>query len=154
MLETRALVVQLDGKDAIVEALQGSGCGHCSSEGGCGSGKLSQMFCSQPRRFRVRNPISASVGDEVQVSVGEGVLLRGALILYGLPLCLLLGGGLMGAHYSTDPGSRDAVAAVGAGAGLLVGFLLAKLLSLSRLAVFSAVPSIIRREDAGACRSK
>ncbi len=149
MLETRATVVQLEGSDAIVEAKQGGGCGHCSSEGGCGSGKISQLFCTQPRRFRVRNGIGAQVGDEVQVSVADGVLLRSALTLYGLPLLLLLGGGLMGAQYPADAASRDALAAVGAGAGLLIGFVLAKRIASEQLAISSVAPSIVRCKNIG-----
>ncbi len=144
MLETRAIVIRLEGAEAIVEARHGGGCGHCSSEGGCGSGKISQLFCTEPRYFRVRNGIDARVGDEVQVSVGEGVLLRSAAILYGLPLLLLLAGGMAGAQWPGDAAGRDAAAAVGALTGLAIGFLVAKRLASSRLAISSVAPSIVR----------
>ena len=85
MTETRAIVVSLDGNKAMVESLQGGGCGNCDSENGCGSGKLSQLFCSEPRRFRVRNDVNAKVGSVVLVTVAEGVLLRSALLMYFLP---------------------------------------------------------------------
>jgi len=47
MLETRAIVVQVEGKHALVQANQGNGCGQCGGKG-CGTGKLSQLFCSKP----------------------------------------------------------------------------------------------------------
>jgi sigma-E factor negative regulatory protein RseC len=127
MLETRAIIVQLDGADAVVEARQGSGCGLCSSENGCGSRKLSALLCAQPRRFRVHNGIDARIGDEVQVSVADGMLLRSALIMYMLPLALLLMGGFVGSGFADGVSRRDAYAAIGALLGLVTGFALARL---------------------------
>lgn len=69
------------------------------------------------------------MGDEVQVSLPDGVLLRGALKLYVLPLVLLLAGGIAGAGIANEVASRDVYAVVGAIAGLLSGFAIAKLSS-------------------------
>lgn len=127
MLETRAIIVRLDGAEAVVEAMQGGGCGHCDSKNGCGGGKLSALFCTQPRRFRVHNGIDARVGDEVQVSVADGALLRSALIMYMLPLALLLLGATLGASLADGVSRRDAYAVIGALFGLAAGFALARL---------------------------
>lgn len=129
MLEMRAIVVRLQGDDVLVEAKGGGGCGHCDSEKGCGSGKLSQMFCSKPRQFKVKNEAHAAVGDEVQVSLADGVLLRSSVLMYVLPLALLLSGGMLGTLWASDAVSRDAYAALGALAGLVGGFVLAKWLA-------------------------
>ncbi len=140
MLEMRAIVVQVDGEDASVEPLDAGGCGHCNSEGGCGSGTLTKMFCSnKPRQFRVRNEVRAKIGDEVQVSVPDGVLLRGAVKMYVLPLSLLLAGGIAGAEFADTTVSRDAHAVAGAAIGLLLGFILARLLPGSGQAVASSM---------------
>ncbi|MDD5058588.1 MAG: SoxR reducing system RseC family protein [Sideroxydans sp.] len=136
----RAIVVEVQGDEASVQAL-GGGCGHCSSEGGCGSGTLSKLFCSsEPRLFKVRNDASAKVGDEVQVSLPDGVLLRGTMKLYMLPLLLLMVGGIAGRGVANDVVLRDTYAAAGAVIGLLLGFVLAKLLpSVSGRAVVSSI---------------
>ena len=102
MLETRAIVIHVHGSEALVEASVEGGCGHCNSENGCGSNKLSQMFCSKTRQFRVKNEANANVGDEVQITLQDGVLLRSSMLIYALPLMLLLGGGMMGSHWSID----------------------------------------------------
>ncbi len=146
MLETRAVVTRLEGTEALVEAVQGGGCGQCSA-GGCGSGKLSQVFCVHPRQFRVRNDIHAAVGEEVQVAVADGTVLRSALILYGLPLLLLFGGALCGAHWLGGIAGRDAGAAVGAVGGLLAGLVLARLIASRQRTVFAASPVISRCES-------
>lgn len=129
MLETRAIVVHVHGKDALVEAKGGLGCGNCDSEKGCGSGKLSQLFCSKPRQFKVHNEANAAVGDEVQVTLPDGVLLRSSILMYVVPLSLLLSGGMLGAHWATNAASRDGYAALGSLCGLVGGFVLAKWMS-------------------------
>ena len=128
MLEMRAIVIQVEGDEASVQPLSTGGCGHCDSEGGCGGGKLSTLFCShKPRHFKVSNQAHANVGDEVQVSIPDGVLLRGAINMYVLPLILLLAGGIAGVGLAADPAARDAYAVGGAVIGLLLGFILARL---------------------------
>ncbi len=128
MLEMRAIVIQVEGEDASVQPLNTGGCGHCDSEGGCGSGTLTKVFCSnKPRHFKVRNQARAKVGDEVQVSIPDGVLLRGAVKMYVLPLILLLAGGVAGVNLAGEAAGRDAYALAGSAAGLLLGFILARL---------------------------
>lgn len=128
MLETRAIVVQVDGQYAFVLANQGNGCGQCDGKG-CGTGKLSQLFCGKPRQFRVDNPANASVGDEVIVSVAEGAVLRGIGLVYLLPLLLLAAGAMLGSLLAAQAEQRDIYAAVGALSGLVAGFVFAKWVS-------------------------
>lgn len=128
MLEMRAIVIQVRGDEASVRPLGNAGCGHCSSDGGCGSGALTKMFCSnKPRHFDVRNEARAKVGDEVRVSLPDGVLLRGAVKMYLLPLALLFLGGIAGVALASDAVSRDVYAVAGAVTGLLLGFMMARL---------------------------
>ncbi|HLP97318.1 MAG TPA: SoxR reducing system RseC family protein [Sideroxyarcus sp.] len=126
MLEMRAIVIQVQGDEASVQALS-NGCGQCNGAGGCGSGTLSKLFCgSQPRHFNVHNEVHAKVGDEVQVSLPDGVLLRSAVRMYVLPLALLMAGGALGVTVAGETALRDAYAVVGAVLGLLSGFGLAR----------------------------
>jgi len=140
MLETRAIIIKVQGSEALVEAKGGGGCGHCDSEKGCGSGKISQLFCSKPRQFKVQNASHANVGDEVQVVLADGVLLRSSMLMYVLPLSLLLSGGMLGAHWAHDGASRDGYAALGSLLGLLGGFVLARWMSKRMLVSAVAKP--------------
>ena len=63
----------------------------------------------------------------MQVSIPEGVLLRGAAKMYMVPLVLLFIGGFTGASLAGNATAHDTYAAVGAVSGLLLGFVLAKL---------------------------
>jgi sigma-E factor negative regulatory protein RseC len=142
MLEMRAIVIQLHGDEATVQPQSTGGCGHCDSEGGCGSSTLSKLFCSsKPRHFKVRNEAGAKVGDEVQVSIPDGVLLRGAMKMYVLPLLLLLLGGSAGVGLAGEVALRDAYAVAGATIGLLLGFILARLSPGAGRAVASSIVS-------------
>ncbi len=126
MLETRAIVVRKDNNSTLVEASGASGCSVCEGKG-CGSSKVTQLFCSKPRQFKVDNRINAGVGDEVIVSVAEGAVLRGISLVYLLPLAMMFAGATVGWFAG---GQRDGYAALGALSGLAVGFVVAKWLSM------------------------
>lgn len=128
MLETRAIVVKIDGQHALVRADQADGCEQCAGKG-CGAGRLSRLFCSKPRQFQVNNSINADVGDEVIVSVAEGAVIRGIGLVYLIPLALLVMGATLGSIWS-QPGQADGCAAVGALSGLVAGFAFARWISL------------------------
>ena len=142
MIQTRAIVISVEGSHALVESTQGGGCGNCNTENGCGSGKLSQLFGSKPRRFKVRNDGNALVGALVEVNLSEGVLLQSALLMYILPLVLLLSGAMLGAHSSSSAADSDAYSALGGFAGLVLGLLMVKGLSL-RHRMFSSAQAVI-----------
>ncbi len=142
MLRTRAIVVEIDGGEALVEAVHTGGCGHCSG-GACGSSKLSGLFCVRPRQFRARNDADARVGEEVWIFVADGTLFRNAFLLYGLPLLLLLAGAVSGMYW---PGG-DGASAAGAFLGLGGGFLLVRFIALRRSATHRAEPVIIRGRE-------
>lgn len=147
MMQTRAIVIRLEGQDALVEAIQGGGCGSCDSEKGCGSGKLSQLFSGGVRRFRVRNVGNAQVGSLVHVSMPDGMLLNSALLMYILPLLLLFICALLAAQMAPVASSVDTYSAAGALAGLIFGFVLVKLISVRRKLFSVAQPVIMPAEE-------
>jgi len=129
MLETRAIIVKIEGQHALVQASQINGCEQCNGKG-CGTGKLSRLFCSKPRHFQVENPINAGIGDEVIISVAEGSVLRGIGLVYLLPLLLLVTGAMLGNSWAEPSEQHDGYAAAGALAGLVAGFIVAKWIAL------------------------
>ncbi len=127
MLETRAVVVHADKIFTLVQANQVNGCSACEGKG-CGSGKLTQLFCSKPRQFKVENHINANVGDEVIVAVPDGAVLHGIGLVYLLPLTLMFVGVLL-VDTCCKGGQQDAYMALGALLGLVAGFAFARWLS-------------------------
>jgi sigma-E factor negative regulatory protein RseC len=113
----RAIVRELDTDSALVEVEQG-GCGRCHEQGGCGGQSLTQMFCSEPKRYRVVNHIGAGVGDLVVVAIAAGSVRKSANLGYVLPLTATIAGALLGMQLGEDTGAM-----LGAAAGLLLSFL-------------------------------
>jgi sigma-E factor negative regulatory protein RseC len=113
----RAIVRELDADSALVEVEQG-GCGRCHEQGGCGGQSLTQMFCSEPKRYRVVNHIGAGVGDRVVVAIAAGSVRKSANLGYVLPLTATIAGALLGMQLGEDTGAM-----LGAAAGLLLSFL-------------------------------
>lgn len=141
MNEMRAIVLSLHGTEAEIAPVGGNGCAHCASGSGCGSGKLSRLFCSSKlRSFKVGNPISAQVGDEVDVGLPDGALLRNALLMYALPLMCMLAVSLLASAIFVE--APDGAALLGAVAGLLAGFLLVRQLT-KRSGMQAVVRSIV-----------
>ena len=128
MLQKRAVIVEIHKKYALVQAIQANGCEQCAGKG-CGSSKLAQLFCSKPRLFQIDNPINASVGDQVVISIADGAVLRGIGLVYMLPLLLLLVGAVIGNTLVLQAEQRDGFAAMGALLGLAIGFSLARWIS-------------------------
>ncbi|MEI7455096.1 MAG: SoxR reducing system RseC family protein [Nitrosomonadales bacterium] len=126
MLETRAVVVRKDAAVTLVRADGASGCSVCEGKG-CGSSKVTQLFCNKPREFQVENRIDANVGDEVIVSIVEGTVLRGISLVYLLPLALMFAGATLA---SVSTGGKDGYVATGALSGLVAGFAIAKWISV------------------------
>ena len=143
MLETRAVIMHTEGRHALVQANQVGGCDQCNGKG-CGTGKISQLFCSKPRQFRVDNPINASIGDQVIISVAEGAVFRGISLAYLLPLMLLLMGAMFGNVLAEQAVQNDGYSAAGALLGLTAGFVISTWI-LSRQGMSRFRPYITRQ---------
>lgn len=138
MLEQHAIVVKTEGGLAWVEAREAGSCGSCGS-GGCSTRRLADLFGRRERAFAVENTLHAQAGERVVLGIPSGALWRSAMRLYGLPLLLLLAGGLAGQHLG-----GDAAAAGGALGGLLIAGFIHKLRGRARV----WQPVMLRRADA------
>lgn len=133
----RAIVRELDGDSALVEVEQG-GCGRCHEEGGCGGQRLTQMFCSATKRFRVANDVGARVGDRVTVAIAAGSVRKSANLAYILPLTATIAGAAFGMPLGGDPGAM-----IGAGTGLLLAFLYVRRRTARRVEDPAFTPHIV-----------
>lgn len=140
MIEESGRVVAVEDDAVWVETLRKAGCGRCDEPGGCGNGALARHARDRIGRVRARNDarLAVAVGDIVLVGVPPDAVLRGAFLIYVLPLALLLAGTLAGA--ALFPGDAGAVG--GALAGLGGAFVALRLLT-SRTA--SSQPVLLRR---------
>lgn len=127
MIVEKAQVLAVQGQYAIVHAQRRSACGGCSARNGCGVPLLGKLWPDRFGQLTVLNQAGARVGDHVQIGMAESGLLKGALILYVLPLlfvvlAIMVGVGILGS------GISDLASIAFCGAGFAVGLLVARLL--------------------------
>ncbi len=121
MIETTARVVSTDNGTVLVEPSTQSGCGGCQSRSVCGVSGLGKYFSANRKAIAVKCDASVRAGDELQLSMSEGDMLKAGLLAYLLPSVLAL----VGAGIAADFG--DAGAVLGAGIGIAAGLSLGRL---------------------------
>lgn len=104
-----------DGR-ALVRHQRRSACsGDCHQCAGCGDG-------GQTLHLTADNPIEARPGDRVVLRSDTGLVLRGAMLVYALPIALFFPGYLLGAWWmGHGPAFGCAAFALGIGAAVLLG---------------------------------
>ncbi|MDA8093737.1 MAG: SoxR reducing system RseC family protein [Betaproteobacteria bacterium] len=149
MLETQAVVVRIEDGVTYVQTERPSGCGHCSSEGGCASGTLTKIFGAGRTAFVAANGVDARVGESVIIGVEEGALLSSTVAVYLVPLALLIAGAGLGTALSHRAGNPDLYSVLGAAAGLLLGTVWIRIFSATRRTGSRYRPIILGRASEG-----
>lgn len=90
MVTEQATVVAVEGQRAWVEAQRLASCGGCESSSSCGTSAFSKVVGNRSFRVEAKNALGAKVGDRVILSVSERGLMRGAALLYLVPLLALM----------------------------------------------------------------
>lgn len=89
MITENAIIVSIENNQTWIETQRKSACGQCSANKGCGTSVLSKVIGNKLSKMKAINNINAEVGDEVIVGLNESSLLKGAFIIYMLPLLFL-----------------------------------------------------------------
>lgn len=138
MIETRVRVVSTHAGIAWVSASESSGCAACQAQEGCAISGLGKYLA----RRRPALPLAqadAQVGDELQVCVDAGELLRASVFVYLFPALLAV----LAAALATLGGAGDGLAALAAVSGFAGGLIGAKYLAaMPRIHSFSTPRSI------------
>lgn len=90
MIEEDAIVIALDGENAIIEVARQSSCGQCAAAKGCGTSVFANWYGKRMNQMRVINPIHAELGEQVIVGMKEDALLKASLIVYMMPLLMMV----------------------------------------------------------------
>lgn len=127
ILET-GRVLAVEPKGLWVETLQGSACGSCRAQKGCGQRLLANLGGNASHLWVLldgRDAAHYCVGDEVQVGIPEDVITRGAFLVYMLPLAAML----VAVIFAHSRSMGDAATAACALVGLLLGAAIVRLRS-------------------------
>lgn len=123
MIATSARVISIRNGTARVEPSMESGCGGCKSRSSCGVSGLGKYFSNHRSAIEVKCDVSVGAGDELQLRMSEGDLLKAGLLAYLMPSVLAL----IGAGIAAGAGMGDVGAVLGAGGGFIAGFIFARL---------------------------
>ncbi len=123
MISTSARVISVTNGSAQIEPDQQSACNSCQSRSACGVSGLGKYFSANRKTIDVACDANVRAGDELQLSMSEGDLIRAGLLAYLLPVVLALTGSGIAALF----GSGDAGAALGALMGFAAGLLILRL---------------------------
>lgn len=112
MIKEQGKIEEINKETAVVRIRKRSACAHCESRGSCGISKRDMVI-------EVPNDLHAGVGDEVEVSVPDGTLLKLSALIYLLPVVALLIGAFFGAIIGETLQTNASVTAILLGGGLM-----------------------------------
>ncbi|HZW25331.1 MAG TPA: SoxR reducing system RseC family protein [Gallionella sp.] len=122
MISAPVRVVSADNGVAQVAPTAQSGCGGCASKSSCGVSGLGKYFSHSRKAIAVQCDANVRAGDELQLQMSEGDLLKAGLLAYLLPTVMAL----VGAGIAAAAGLGDVGAVLGAANGMAAGFLLGR----------------------------
>jgi positive regulator of sigma E activity len=130
-------VAGVSGGRAEVEVAARGECEHCSAHGIC------NWTGTNVRKVLAVNKAGAGPGDYVELEMTEGTGARSNLLVFGIPVVLMLAGVLVGGLVLR----RDLWSGILAGVGLLVGFVVVKMIDIAVNRSGRSLPVVVRRMD-------
>ena len=123
MIEETGRVVAVENGAVWVETLRKSTCQSCAAKPGCGHSLIERDRAGARAQIRaLAVGYRLRLDDQVVLGIPEGALLKGAVMVYLLPLVLLFVGALLGTALSAGL-AYDLAAPTGV-AGLLLGLMI------------------------------
>jgi len=152
MLEEKAIIVKTEQEYAWVETQRKSSCGTCNVNKGCGTTVLQKVVGNKRTLLKVLNQDQYQVGDTVVLGLQDNALIKGSLLMYGLPLLFMFGFAILGAgvFFLYESPYTEGAKIIFSLTGLAAGFLTIsrKNSDINRNKDFQAV--ILRRLDSSA----
>lgn len=147
MIKETGRVVAIETDGLWVETIRQSTCGSCSVKKACGHQLLNKVGTGQSHHIRVLlgdlSPADFNLGDEVAISIPEAVLVKGALLVYMLPLVTMLLGAVATSRYWAG----DLAAFAGALAGFLLGVAVVQFHAIANRDNKALQPTVIARSN-------
>lgn len=149
MITENATVVSIENDQTWIETQRKSTCGQCNASKGCGTSVLSKVIGNKLSKMKAVNNINAQVGDEVIVGLNEASLLKGAFVIYMLPLLFLFLFSFIGQYITQNIGiaNNELLVIVFAIMGFLLGMKKVKNFSASIEKNESYQPVILKKSN-------
>lgn len=142
MLEEIAEVVEVHSDCILVSSSRLSACNACQASANCGQRSLAGLFGNKSILFKLENPerLSVAVGQSVVLGLHEHALLKSSVVMYLIPLLFLI----ISAVAATLLNLSEGLIIVSGLAALLLGFVLARKLSVKLLSNPNYTPRLLR----------
>ncbi|NVJ51209.1 MAG: SoxR reducing system RseC family protein [Gammaproteobacteria bacterium] len=128
MQKELAQVVIADREHVWLAPTARSGCSSCQVNSTCGTGILQQWLGRNRMHLKLPNTLQLETGDQVMIGIPQQAVLIAGLWTYCVPLLALL----IAAVVADSSGLAEGLVIVAAFAGLLVGWLAARLYAATR----------------------
>lgn len=90
MLKEKGIVTKIDGDMVWVNTQSKLACSSCQVEATCGNGILEKYLSGKVFVSKLKNDISARLGDQVEIAVAKSSVTKASLLIYTLPLMCLI----------------------------------------------------------------
>lgn len=117
-MEETGKIVELNGNRAKIEINTSGGCAQC------GQAHVCNPLGQNKKVIELKNTINAQVGDWVKIEIKEKNRIVSILVVFGIPIFLFLIGVIIGHQISGDK-----MSAILGGLGLILAFLIAKIIN-------------------------
>jgi sigma-E factor negative regulatory protein RseC len=142
MINETTTVISVEQEGLWVEGIRQSACGSCAANAGCGHSLLTQVVGKPPLLKVLLRPGDRSgyhVGQQVEISIPEAVVVRGSLLLYLCPLiCMIVFAWIV--HLLAE---REGMTVFSAFVGLAVGGLIVRGISRGLVKNSELQPTVI-----------
>ncbi|MSQ80900.1 MAG: Fis family transcriptional regulator [Candidatus Methylopumilus sp.] len=142
MIEEQAIVIKASKKLVTLEVVRSKPCGLCGQVRGCGNSIWGKIFSHQSGQIETRNNLNAKLGDMVILGIDETLILKGSLMLYGVPLLTMFIGMLIAGYISQA--TSEFYVFMGAMIGLCLGVFLIKRVVNEKMQMFYNKAQLIR----------
>jgi len=113
MVKEQGIVEKVEDRRAMIRVNRTSACATCTSRGSCQMEKRDVVV-------EVANDLQAKVGDQVELSLPEGAVMKLSIIVYLLPIIALIIGAFTGASIGNALLLNASVSALAGGATLMI----------------------------------
>ena len=119
-MRQRAVVLEVNGKEAVIEVSRATMCDGCEKHGGCeGHCEITGLLSHGGKmKTRALNTLGAKVGDTVEVETASRKVLGYAAIVFILPLIVACAGYLV----ASNVWDTESAGLIGAAVGFLLTF--------------------------------
>ena len=142
MIEEQAIVIKTSKDRVTLEVVRTKPCGLCGQVRGCGNTIWGKIFSHRSGYIETRNDLNAKLGDVVILGIDETFMLKGSLMLYGVPLLLMFLGMIIANSFAKD--MNEFYTLLGAVLGLSFGVMMIKRVINEKMQMFYNEARLIR----------